>query len=142
MAETSLHPFVAGSLKDIKDAQAGKPFLLMFWSLDCASCMKEMDALAHAVKKHPGLNLVMISTDEDSYGEQVQAMLAKHKLAGVESWIFSGTYAQRLRYEVDPAWFGELPRSYFYDAAHNRLPHSGALTEEHIEAWLAAVKAK
>ena len=47
----------------------------------------------------------------------------------------------KLRYGIDPSWFGELPRSYFYDAAHNRLPHSGALNEDHIEAWLAAVKA-
>ncbi len=140
-AAESLHPFKAGSLSEIKAARAGKPFILLFWSLDCASCMKELDGLAAAVAKYPDLDLVMVSTDEeDSYGNEVEAMLAKHHLQNVQSWIFADSNVQRLRYEIDPTWFGELPRSYFYDAAHNRLPHSGVLGIEYIEAWRAAVK--
>jgi thiol-disulfide isomerase/thioredoxin len=135
-----LRPFKAGSLQAITAARAGKPFLLLLWSLDCPSCLKEMDGLAASVAKHPELDLVLVSTDEDSYGKEAEAALHKHGLQSVESWIFADANAQRLRYEIDPAWFGELPRSYFYDASHQRLPQSGVLSVESIEAWLAAVK--
>jgi hypothetical protein len=32
--------------------------------------------------------------------------------------------------KADPGWYGELPRSYFYDAEHNMMSHSGILTLE------------
>jgi len=139
-AEDQTQPFRAGSLNEILKARQGKPFILMFWSLDCASCMKDLDALAASMKKHPKLDLVMVSTDDAEFAGEVNDMLAKHQLKQIESWIFSESNAQRLRYEVDPSWYGELPRSYFYDAGHNRLPVSGAITTEHIDAWVAAVK--
>lgn len=138
-AENQTLPYKAGSLDEILKTRQGKPFILMFWSLDCASCMKDLEALATSVKKHPKLDLVMVSTDEAEFAGEVSDTLAKHKLGQVESWIFSDSNAQRLRYEVDPSWYGELPRSYFYDAGHNRLPVSGAITTEHIDAWVAAV---
>ena len=139
-AQEDSHSFKAGSLAEIKHVREGKPFILMFWSMDCASCMKELDVLAGVIGKHPGLNIVMISTDDVSDKAPVEAMLNKHGLKRVESWIFADSNTQRLRYEVDPSWFGELPRSYFYDAAHNRLAYSGVLSAEHIDAWLAAIK--
>jgi len=139
-AESQTKPFMAGSLAEILKVRQGKPFVLMFWSLDCSSCMKDLDALAASMKKHPKLDLVMVSTDQAELAGEVSAMLAKHKLNRVESWIFGESNAQRLRYDVDPSWYGELPRSYFYDAGHNRLPVSGAITTEHIDAWVAAVK--
>lgn len=137
-----LHPFKAGSLTEIMAARVGKPFILLFWSMDCASCMREMDDLSSVVSKNSDLDLVMVATDEISFAKDVEAMLEKHKLQQVEAWIFADPDAQLLRYKVDPSWFGELPRSYFYDAAHNRLPHSGILTIEHINAWRDAVKPK
>ncbi|HYE34021.1 thioredoxin-like domain-containing protein [Methylocaldum sp.] len=139
LAENQTHPFVAGSLNEILKTRQGKPFILMFWSLDCASCMRDLDALAASMKKHPKLDLVMVSTDEAEFAGEVSDMLAKHELKQLESWIFSESNTQRLRYEVDSSWYGELPRSYFYDAGHNRLPVSGAITAEHIDAWVTAV---
>jgi thiol-disulfide isomerase/thioredoxin len=139
-ARDALHSFVPGSLAEIKQAREGKPFILMFWSLDCPSCVKELDALANALRRRPGLNIVMVSTDVESPRQPVEAMLDKHGLGRVESWIFAIANTQRLRYEIDSTWFGELPRNYFYDADHNRIAHSGALGAKQIDAWLAAIK--
>jgi len=135
-----LRPFKPTSLAEITAARSGKPFVLLLWSLDCPSCIKEMAGLAAILAKQPDLNWVLVSTDEESYAQEAEAMLRKHGLQGVESWIFADANAQRLRYAIDPAWFGELPRSYFYDASHQRLPHSGVLRSEQIEAWRAALK--
>jgi thiol-disulfide isomerase/thioredoxin len=35
-------PFVSGSLQQIVEAQRGKPFVLMFWSLDCTHCQHDL----------------------------------------------------------------------------------------------------
>jgi len=42
----------------------------------------------------------------------------------------------KLRFYIDPGWYGELPRSYFYDAAQQRSGHSGALTRAQLQDWL------
>ena len=141
-AAEGLHPFKAGSLSEIKAQRAGKPFILLFWCLDCPCCLKELNDLAALVAKYPDLDLVLVSTDEESYAHEVKAMLDKFGLQKAESWIFADSNTQRLRYEIDPTWFGELPHSYFYDASHNRLSHGGILSVEQIEAWQNAVRSK
>ncbi|MBE9539252.1 MAG: hypothetical protein IMF06_09235 [Proteobacteria bacterium] len=55
----------------------------------------------------------------------------------VDSWIFSGDFAEKIRYNIDPSWHGELPRSYFYSADHTRQAHSGTLSEQMLIRWLA-----
>ena len=41
--------------------------------------------------------------------EQLSATLAKAGLSSVESWRFADRFTERLQYEVDPNWRGELP---------------------------------
>jgi len=139
-AESGLRSFLPGSLAAIKQAREGRPFILVFWSADCVSCVKELDALSQSLAKHPDLNVVMIATDEPSFEDAVEAVLDRYGLTRVENWIFGDPDAQRLRREVDSSWLGELPRSYFYDTAHRRRAHSGALSVQQIEDWLAAAK--
>ncbi|MBN2701560.1 MAG: hypothetical protein ACPW60_10050 [Methylohalobius sp. ZOD2] len=128
--------FSAESLEEIAAARSGRSFVLVFWSLDCPACVGEFDFLADYLKSHPDLDLVMVSTDEPRAQASVETMLAKHDLAGrVESWIFSEENPQKIRYAVDPNWYGELPRSYFYTSDHQRLSLSGIVTEKHFDAW-------
>ncbi|QSA96368.1 TlpA disulfide reductase family protein [Methylococcus sp. EFPC2] len=135
-AEVPLRPFGSGSLAQIESARTGKPFILSVWSIDCVSCMKELDALSHALDKFPGLQVVLVSTDDLAQQDAVAKMLQKHGLIGkADNWIFADSDAQALRYEIDNTWYGEMPRSYFYDAAHERTAHSGALTLPDIDAW-------
>jgi hypothetical protein len=134
-------PFKPGSLSEIIGDRQGQPFLLILRSVDCPPCRKELDLLAQTRRAHPELDLVLIATDDiTSYAQEVHAILKKHGLGDAESWIFADPNAQRLRYEIDPKWYGELPRGYFYDAAHHRLGVSGALKPEHLSAWLADLR--
>lgn len=137
-AQEAPRPFVAGSLSEILAAHAGKSFMLLFWSLECPSCLRELGSIASEANKYPGMRLVMVSTDGADQRDEVAGMLAKHGLNRVESWVFDAADAQRLRYEVDKSWYGELPRSYFYDAGHHREALSGVVTTGQIEAWLSA----
>lgn len=139
-AADQLRPFRAGSLSEIMATQKGKPFLLNVWSLTCSACRAEMSMLAKLRQEYPNFNLVLVATDDIARSAAVQAFLLERRLAQVESWVFAEPNPQRLRYEIDSGWYGELPRSYFYDAKHERLGVSGALTLEQIQAWLQATR--
>lgn len=94
--------------------------------------------LAKLRKEYPNFNLVLVATDDVARSAEVQAFLLERGLAQVESWIFAEPNPQRLRYEIDSGWYGELPRSYFYDPKHERLGVSGALKAKQIRAWMQA----
>ena len=40
-----------------------------------------------------------------------RAMLEKAGLGSAENWIFDDGFVERLRFEIDPAWQGEIPRT-------------------------------
>jgi hypothetical protein len=129
--------FGPDSLESIVKQKEGKAFVLMLWSVECASCMKELDAVAASLKTHPDLDIVLVSTDEATEKEAADTVLAKHGLGKLQSWIFGDVNAQKLRYQIDPSWFGELPRSFFYDRAHQRKAHTGVLGTADLDHWYA-----
>lgn len=128
--------FQADSLPKIVETRQGKPFLLVLWSLDCSVCMKELDSLGGLLKKQPKLNLVLVSTDAPELAGEAATVLEMRGLGPVESWIFAEGDSPELRYAVDPTWYGELPRSYFYEAGGQRRGVSGAIDAAELNAWL------
>ncbi|MGH8471931.1 MAG: TlpA family protein disulfide reductase, partial [Gammaproteobacteria bacterium] len=119
-------------MTQILAARQGKPLVLVLWSIDCSACVSELGVLARSVQEHPGMDLVFVATDDTARAEEAQRVLSRHGLGDRESWIFADTNRQRLRYEIDPRWYGELPRSYFYDHNHRRVPLSGKLQQQHL----------
>ena len=134
-ANPGLRPFAAGSFPGLVAARADRPFLLVLWSVTCVPCRQEFEMLADLRKSNPGMPLVLVSTDDVADEAVATRILEKYGLEREESWIFAGD-AQRLRYEIDPAWYGEMPRAYFYDASHQREAVSGSLDRARVEAWI------
>ncbi len=137
--QSNIKTFNTGSYAQMLQAHAGQPFVLAIWSLDCPSCIKDMKVIADMRKNHPELAFVMLSTDEPSVTPEVQSMQARTGLNALENWIFGSEDAQKLRYEIDANWFGELPRTYFYDAAHHRTGYSGALSTADFESQIGKI---
>ncbi len=133
---TGLNPFLPGSYNSVLSELRGKPFLMVLWSVDCPPCHKELNMLGKLIKERPELNLVLISTDDIIYAPDISKTLKKHSLGKTESWAFADPNSARLRYEIDPKWYGTLPRSYFFDSAHQRTATTGSLEAEQVEAWL------
>ena len=129
-------PFNPDSIKQIEQQYAGEPFLLVLWEINCFPCREEMDLLGKLKQSHPDINLVFIATDDISKQPEIVDVLAQHRLADIDSWIFADPNVERLRYSIDPEWFGELPRNYFYDTDSSRIGFSGKLAEEVMEEWL------
>lgn len=129
--------FTLGSLADIQEKYAGRPFILSIWSVNwCGHCIAELTMLGQVAKTHKNLPLVLVATDTPEFSDPIQKTLKRLGLARMESWVFDDDIPERLRQAVDPSWHGELPRTYLYDARHQREAVAGVLSERKLKAWL------
>jgi hypothetical protein len=132
-----IKPFEAGSLEQIVASHRGKPFLLLVWSMDCAFCQTSLDVLAKARAADPTLKIVTVTTDpiaDTVLTEQVRTRLTSLRLLA-DTWSFGDAPPEHLRYALDPAWRGEKPRSYWYDASGMRSAYSGLITQARVAQW-------
>jgi len=114
-----------------------KPFIMVLWSLDCPPCIKELSMLGKLYKQNPALDLVLVSTDSSSRTNDINELINDSGLSEFKSWVFSDDSIQRIRYSIDPAWYGELPRSYFHNQRQSkRSSVSGLLEKDKIISWL------
>lgn len=132
----NIEPFTIDSFAAIKAQYEGEPFFVSLWSVDCPPCRVELDMLGELVAVDPDLSLVLISTDQISEREYANEILEVAGLDSITSWMFADSFAERLRFTIDPQWFGELPRSYYYDADHNSRAHSGIMTRDMLDEFI------
>jgi thiol-disulfide isomerase/thioredoxin len=137
-AADKVRAFEADSLPGIVASHAGKPFVVVVWSLDCDYCQPSFKALAQAQRRNK-LAVVTIATDRAGDSEAVRFMRKKIGATGLsaQAWAFGDAPAEQLRYAIDPKWRGEMPRSYWFDSHGGRIAHSGVITAETV-AKLAA----
>lgn len=138
----SLRPFVPGSAAEIRAAHAGRPYILALWSLSCTHCAEELALLGRLKEKYPALDLVLVSTDTPGEQPALAGKLAQHRLANTERWVFADAFSERLRFELDPRWQGELPRNYLVGRDGSVRAVSGRLDAATLEAWLAVQVAR
>jgi len=138
--QPQLSTFLPGSYQTIINRYQGKSFLLVFWSLDCPPCFHELAMLGKLKESYPEFNLVLVSTDSPGDRKELLSVINGKGVANAETWVFSQTGSSRLRYEVDRIWYGELPRSYFFDGQQNRRAVSGVLDQEVVELWLRKIQ--
>ncbi|HLT63635.1 MAG TPA: hypothetical protein VKZ92_03845, partial [Pseudohongiella sp.] len=86
--------------------------------------------------ENPDLPVVLVSTDNISQREDATDYLIEFGLNRMTSWMFADAFAERLRFTIDPQWYGELPRSYLFDADHQAHAHSGMMSEQMVREWL------
>jgi thiol-disulfide isomerase/thioredoxin len=136
-AEQETRPFVRGSYERIVASHTGKPFVVSFWSLSCTNCREDLSMFGKLARKYPGFNLILIATDSPEQNREIEQTLQRYRLERAESWVFADSYAERLRFEVDREWYGELPRTYFFDAQGRvEASLSGVLDHAQTERWI------
>lgn len=136
--ETVIRPFVKGTFKEIREAHSGKPFILSFWSETCGYCLEELTLFGELLTETSKVTLVTVATDPFLDEETVHRILSDSNLDLEQAWVFADQFAEKLYFDIDRRWRGELPRTYFFDAKDNVLVHSGVVKKEALEAWLAA----
>src|ERR1700757_236164 len=107
-----LKSFERGSWPQLLHSHAGHLTIVHFWGVTCGPCKVELPQLGDFMKQHPKVEIVTISADlVPNLGAAARSMLQSAGLSSAENWIFSDGYAERLRYEVDPSWQGDIPRT-------------------------------
>jgi len=135
-AQGRIHAFVPGSYSQILELRQHKTFVLVFWSLTCPSCYKELKMLGEFKQRYSDVDIVLVSTDSMATPDELSKVFSKYKLGDVESWVFSADTDERLRFEIDHSWYGELPRSYLFKSSKQKQVVSGLLSITKLKAWI------
>ena len=131
------HQFVRGSWKEIRKSHAGEPAVVHFWGVTCGPCRVEMPNWGKLARERGDLRLVLINSDlVPNAPSAVSAMLNQAGLAKAENWIFGEDFVERLRFEIDPQWRGEIPLTLLVarDGSITRI--EGVANLDEVRAWL------
>ncbi len=138
-----IRPFERGSWQTIRQAHAGRSTLVHFWGVTCGPCKVELPELGKFVKANPGVDVVMIDADlVPNTPAAVRAMVSQAGLASTENWAFGDTFAERLRYEVDPKWQGDIPRTILMSKDGTTTTIEGSANISSLENWAASERKK
>lgn len=132
----TLQGFNANSLASIAQANHGKPYVLLFWSMDCPYCIDEMKAMKAALTGRQALKIITVCVDESESSVVLNKVLDQANIPLDDRWQFAEDDSERLRYTIDATWQGELPRSYFYDREHRVKAWSGKPSVGWFSDWI------
>jgi thiol-disulfide isomerase/thioredoxin len=134
-----LEPFGRGSWKKILAAHGGRPLVVHFWGLSCSPCRKEMPHWGELLAGRPDAPIVMINADiVPNEIDDAQKFLQQSGLGTAENWIFEDDFVERLRYEVDPKWQGEIPLTLLIASDGTKTVIEGAAPAHVVVDWLDA----
>ncbi|GAA6172584.1 hypothetical protein NBRC116592_22540 [Colwellia sp. KU-HH00111] len=121
----------------IKQQYQGQPWLMLLWSVDCPPCFKELAIMQKLLAKHDDLAIVIINADADEgVMAQRKHIIKKFALTQFNIYHFADGQADQSRFLIDPAWYGELPRSYFVESNGTFHGKSGLVQESMVTQWL------
>jgi thiol-disulfide isomerase/thioredoxin len=132
-------PFGRGSWAKLGAAHAGQPTVIHLWGLTCAPCLAELPHWGKLAAERPDLRLVLVAADPVPQDPaRLTATLERAGLGKTESWSFTDRFYERLRYEIDPTWAGELPRTVMVDRSGKATVLPGVADLAEVRAWLDA----
>lgn len=129
--------FERGSWAKLTAEHKGQPTIVHLWGLTCAPCLTELPHWAKLQSERPDMRLVLVAADPvPQPPARVEEMLARTGLGKTESWSFADRFNERLRYEIDPTWSGELPRTMMIDRDGRVTTLPGVADLAAVKAWL------
>jgi len=128
-------PFDMNTRKVIEKRYIDQPLIISFWSIDCPYCIDDLKKLGKALSKNTNVQLITVCVDGKESAKKAERILNQANLPKHEQYQYAEVDEDRLRYNIDPAWYGELPRTYFYDAAHQVTPLSGKISNSFLDKW-------
>jgi thiol-disulfide isomerase/thioredoxin len=132
-----LLPFKRGSWEEIRRASGGKPMIAHFWGLTCGPCRVEMPEWGKLLAEERRVRVVVIHADPlPNSMVPVQDMLAAARLQDAENWIFDDSFRERLRFEIDPKWRGELPRTLLISTSGEVTALLGSADMAVVRHWI------
>ncbi|WP_426688964.1 hypothetical protein [Rhodanobacter ginsengiterrae] len=133
----SLQPLAATNTPALLQAPAHGMRIIALWSLDCAYCEPNLEALAKLQRAHPhDIELVTVTTDSIESHEAIEARLHSMQMDVYPARAYAEASPERINFLLDPNWGGETPRVLVIRADGSRIGISGALTPEQLHKLL------
>ena len=133
--QAEVKPFLKGSLSSILEESKGIQTAIIFWSVTCSPCIQEMYLWKELVQKDPELNLVFVSTDMISTSDKISKILNRFELEDHASWAFADSFVEKIRFDVDPQWYGELPLTFLLSTNGNMQKVIGMVEDQDLKQW-------
>lgn len=131
-SRVSLQSFDIGSFEQIVVDKNKQDHLVILWSFDCPPCITELEKISELHQQFPDYQLTLINTDGVDEQVRVKKILQQFNLAELDNWGFANSDEEKLRYDIDPRWYGDLPRSYFFPLQGKIKRLRGALTSAEL----------
>jgi thiol-disulfide isomerase/thioredoxin len=130
-------PFTRGSWVKLRKVHEGRPTVVHFWGVTCPPCMGELPHWGKLLKERPRADIVFVASDPVPVDRAViEAATAKAGIANGENWMFDNTFVERLHYEVNPEWGGEMPYTVMIDRGGRASYIAGVTEISRIRDWL------
>jgi len=128
-------PFARGGWAALRASFAGRATIVHFWSLTCAPCMVELAQWPALARRMPGISVVLVNTDAPDQAAAIARAAQRAGLGGLRQYAFADGFAARLRWEIDPSWQGELPRTELLDRDGTQHHLLGTIDETRLITW-------
>ena len=102
------------------------PTIVALWSSECTHCKKNLLLFGRMARDLPGLRLVTVATEPLSNAQA--GPLDQFGVTGPR-YAYGPEMPEALAHALDPQWYGELPRTLFFDGRSGRIAVSGVVDE-------------
>jgi hypothetical protein len=133
----TLQPLAAADVPALLQPPAHGVRIVALWSLDCAYCEPNLEALARLQRDDPrGVELITVTTDSIALRAAIEARLRSMKMGAYPARAYAEASPERINFLLDPDWGGETPRVLLIRADGSRKGISGALTPAQLRKLL------
>jgi thiol-disulfide isomerase/thioredoxin len=130
--------FDAQSWGELTRAKRDRPMIVHFWSLTCGICLGELVDWAEFATKNPGVRLVLVNWDDRVQdAKRIKSTLAKNGLTKVENWALQSDFEEKVRFNIDREWMGEMPYTQLIKRNGEVTVFAGEADFHELEAWAA-----
>lgn len=135
-------PYGRGDFETLLKSRAGRPLIVHYWSVTCPSCVAELPQWTKLIGARKDVDVVFVDTDDLEERDRAAARLDKAGLAGVSHYGFADSFAEKLYFEVDRGWRGELPFTVLVARDGSRKTVTGGLDDPDMVNWLNKIDGK
>ena len=130
-------PYGRGDFAKIVQAHAGRPLILHYWSVTCPPCLAELPQWKKIVDGRKEIDVVFVNTDDEDDRARASARLEKVGLSGAAHYGFADSFAEKLYFEADKSWRGEMPFTALVSPDGAVVTVTGEVDDPFIAGWLA-----
>ncbi|MCX7898671.1 MAG: TlpA family protein disulfide reductase [Methylocystis sp.] len=135
-------PYGVGDFGKITKAHAGKPLILHYWSVTCPPCLAELPIWAKLLAERKDLDIIFVNADGEDDRARAMLRLEKAGLAQAIHYGFADSFVEKLYFEADKTWRGEMPFTALVAPDGAVTAVTGEVDEAFIARWLAKQSGK